>query len=571
MIRMLLLLCSLSFGVTRTHQDLINLVGRKGDITHLYDLYRRASWVTPYEYGGMAGDTIDDTEAIQAAYDACKANVSLGTAEGGKKLFIPAGNWIIGKDSVGLLFDSPYVPVEGEGPTATKIIVKGSGTSAIKFTGGNGVGTARPFFCGIRDLAIVATSSVIWTNFLHLHNMSTFWMERVHVSGSTISVDNCVKLESALTLNIDKCDFRDAKLYTVDISKINPGVADGNAYPNSINISNTAIQRGTLFGIRYRDGELFKVSHCTIQANGSTADSASGGILITDAGQEVGQGPTAIITDTWFEANTGTHIRIGKHSHAPGGTIVQRCGGSGGAYGIFGSVATGQTGGAKIIDCGFVQHSVRDYYFSTGFATTFERSTGVTATYPATTIAIPTPTNSGNIKITASYMAAGVQTFTGGETTPEIQNGGPFISLGNGSATSITKLLNCSDGNIAVLYAANGNTTLKHRTSGGVATDEMDLPGNTDFAMQGGDVVALLRISGHWYTIFPQQNLRVGATPTFAGFTLSSGATISSGTGTPEAAVTAPVGSMFMRIDGGAGTSFYVKESGTGNTGWVGK
>ena len=45
----------------------------------------------------------------------------------------------------------------------------------------------------------------------------------------------------------------------------------------------------------------------------------------------------------------------------------------------------------------------------------------------------------------------------------------------------------------------------------------------------------------------------------------------SSGTGTPEGAVTAPVGSIFSRTDGGAGTSFYVKESGTGNTGWVAK
>ncbi len=48
-------------------------------------------------------------------------------------------------------------------------------------------------------------------------------------------------------------------------------------------------------------------------------------------------------------------------------------------------------------------------------------------------------------------------------------------------------------------------------------------------------------------------------------------AVILSGSGTPEAAVTAPVGSIFMRTDGGAGTTFFVKESGAGNTGWVGK
>lgn len=43
------------------------------------------------------------------------------------------------------------------------------------------------------------------------------------------------------------------------------------------------------------------------------------------------------------------------------------------------------------------------------------------------------------------------------------------------------------------------------------------------------------------------------------------------GTGTPEGVITAVVGSTFRRTDGGAGSSFYVKESGTGNTGWVAK
>lgn len=43
---------------------------------------------------------------------------------------------------------------------------------------------------------------------------------------------------------------------------------------------------------------------------------------------------------------------------------------------------------------------------------------------------------------------------------------------------------------------------------------------------------------------------------------------LASGSGTPEGAVTAPVGSLFQRTDGGASTTLYVKESGSGNTGW---
>lgn len=44
------------------------------------------------------------------------------------------------------------------------------------------------------------------------------------------------------------------------------------------------------------------------------------------------------------------------------------------------------------------------------------------------------------------------------------------------------------------------------------------------------------------------------------------------GTGSPEGVVVANIGQIFERTDGGAGTSFYVKESDDGlATGWVAK
>lgn len=41
------------------------------------------------------------------------------------------------------------------------------------------------------------------------------------------------------------------------------------------------------------------------------------------------------------------------------------------------------------------------------------------------------------------------------------------------------------------------------------------------------------------------------------------------GTGSPEGATTAAIGSLYIRTDGGPGTSVYIKEIGTGNTGWA--
>jgi len=57
------------------------------------------------------------------------------------------------------------------------------------------------------------------------------------------------------------------------------------------------------------------------------------------------------------------------------------------------------------------------------------------------------------------------------------------------------------------------------------------------------------------------QNFRPGA----------GGPVWTSGVGSPEAVLAATVGSMYTRTDGGANTTLYIKETGTGNTGWVAK
>jgi hypothetical protein len=49
------------------------------------------------------------------------------------------------------------------------------------------------------------------------------------------------------------------------------------------------------------------------------------------------------------------------------------------------------------------------------------------------------------------------------------------------------------------------------------------------------------------------------------------GPLISVGTGNPNGVVSSVVGGLYLRRDGGAGSTLYVKEAGTGNTGWVAK
>lgn len=54
-------------------------------------------------------------------------------------------------------------------------------------------------------------------------------------------------------------------------------------------------------------------------------------------------------------------------------------------------------------------------------------------------------------------------------------------------------------------------------------------------------------------------------------FKFNNGPELFTGTGSPEGVVTAPVGSLYLNVAGGAGTTLFVKQSGIGNTGWAGK
>jgi hypothetical protein len=71
-------------------------------------------------------------------------------------------------------------------------------------------------------------------------------------------------------------------------------------------------------------------------------------------------------------------------------------------------------------------------------------------------------------------------------------------------------------------------------------------------------------------TIDGSQNATfAGTLQVIGGISTNGGsATIKQGNGSPEGAITAVVGSIWMQINGGAGSTLYVKESGTGNTGW---
>jgi hypothetical protein len=95
---------------------------------------------------------------------------------------------------------------------------------------------------------------------------------------------------------------------------------------------------------------------------------------------------------------------------------------------------------------------------------------------------------------------------------------------------------------------------------------------NTD-AFVTGTVAGGTALIQNWVYAISSPQLDLTGSLALTGSLLPGGTTCiwTSGAGTPQGSVTAPVGSLYTRTDGGASTTLYVKESGTGNTGWVAK
>lgn len=132
------------------------------------------------------------------------------------------------------------------------------------------------------------------------------------------------------------------------------------------------------------------------------------------------------------------------------------------------------------------------------------------------------------------------------------------------------------------LRAANGTTIVAARNAANtddftmVATSGNSLVFGSSVATVAGTYLRTSTTGSIYLEVGPgAYKVTVSASSmtlaTGVALTLPGGPTVKTGTGTPEGAVTSAVGSLFLRTDGGASTTLYVKESGTGNTGWVAK
>jgi len=152
--------------------------------------------------------------------------------------------------------------------------------------------------------------------------------------------------------------------------------------------------------------------------------------------------------------------------------------------------------------------------------------------------------------------------------------GGSFLPLAGGVLTGQLELIaDSTNGKGIFIHPAsfvphdNGALWIWH-SDGGNTTEYFD----SNYDNAAAEILFRMRVYGTAVDVLQMLGSGEVSVPNgklTASKGLSTGTAFwSSGTGSPETVVTAPVGSMYTDLAGGAGTTFYVKETGVGNTGW---
>lgn len=136
----------------------------------------------------------------------------------------------------------------------------------------------------------------------------------------------------------------------------------------------------------------------------------------------------------------------------------------------------------------------------------------------------------------------------------EMRLDGRFIVTStNGIAAHVFRGDTATDSQI---YLHTAQTLDRRMTLTGNSINVTQTDGSTAQALALNSNGALVTVGGY---LQAASGIQYGSTTRFDRY----------GSGTPESVVTADVGSTWRRTDGGANTTLYVKESGSGNTGWV--
>lgn len=329
----------------------------------------------------------------------------------------------------------------------------------------------------------------------------------------------------------------------------------------------------------------------------STAPVASGGTgqtSYTNGQILIGNTTGNTLTKATLTAGSGISITNGN-----GSITIAATGGGGGGLTIGTTTTSGASANDLLISNGTVLQKITP---GSGIATWLQTPssanlaaalTDKTGTGAAVFGTTPTFTNSIRVNLSGQSETGGLEAAADAQNgavralyvVPPANNGRVFIGK-SGQVAYALSFQYCSGiegfpsiakvGNMGITLFGAGSVNLDADFSGGgrvnisTTTTAGSLQVNNTYTSTTNFEGLRLSWASNVASVKPVAGGGGGTVRTAQYFTTGT-VFWSSGAGSPEGAVTAPVGSLFTRTDGGASTTLYVKESGTGNTGWIAK
>jgi len=249
--------------------------------------------VSVKDFGATGDGTTDDTATMQAAINYAVAN--------GRDLFIPDGTYIVNQ----LVYNSASYA------NMPSIYGAGRNQTIIKKKSGSTVG------------AMLTIGSFGATNFMANVTIEGITFDGLNSSTSTYGV-LCYNFVRSRMVNciVKNCDFGvyfqgGIASWLVDcviVSNRQGFTADsfasaaGANWPNYHILQRCIVSDNTLWGVYFDNGRMLRILDCDIEGNGTTANTATGGIRVGPDidSEDGGLNPFGIIiTNTWLESNKG--------------------------------------------------------------------------------------------------------------------------------------------------------------------------------------------------------------------------------------------------------------------------
>ncbi len=506
--------------------------------------------VSVKDFGAVGDGVTDDTAAIQAALDAAKIN--------GDALFFPEGRYIVSSPLILPVKNGTYrVPLYLYGTSAENApdelgsIIEYTGTSGSLFEGRGVSGTdTRRTQLKVENIQLYGTftqgSLTNTTVGFNLYASTSLELNNVLVFGFQYGM----LIEGGWWYSaINNVKFRQSKTAV----KTN-GAANGSVFRNCsfANVDDYSVQ-ADYFGFS------INFDNCWFEGGGITE------VLLTNGG-------TARIQNSYFETvGTGAVVEMARYAAATGqapmlymtGCDIQSSGGVDHVVSLYNAAPENANMTAIFSGIWCQLTGKNGFVGASGGTNTIVYELGQINYFNNPVIPLLTPTSTAEeVKVNADGFFAKQATIisaTGGvhnlENTSTAVTSGDFFGKINFVSNDASA---GASGNVAGIYAKAVSDF------GAVDLELYSAP-------SGAPMVAGLTLGSDGKVYAEIQDFVTKTSGKGLLFSGDSNIIWRAGSGTPEGAVTAPVGSMYTRSDGGASTTLYVKESGAGNTGWVAK